>query len=45
MLGASLHGPLGRSEEVANVALFLASGESSYVTSVDIVVDVEMRVW
>jgi NAD(P)-dependent dehydrogenase (short-subunit alcohol dehydrogenase family) len=38
MLGKTLLG-LGRPEEVANVALFLASSESSYVTGVDIVVD------
>jgi NAD(P)-dependent dehydrogenase (short-subunit alcohol dehydrogenase family) len=38
MLGKTLLGRLGRPEEVASVALFLASGESSYVTGVDIVV-------
>jgi NAD(P)-dependent dehydrogenase (short-subunit alcohol dehydrogenase family) len=45
MLGKTLLGRLGRPEEVANVALFLASGESSYITGVDIVVDGGMKVW
>ena len=45
MLGKTLLGRLGQPEEVASVALFLASAESSYVTGVDIVVDGGMRVW
>src|SRR5580692_6866770 len=45
MLGKTLLGRLGRPEEVANVALFLASEESSYITGIDIVVDGGMKTW
>jgi NAD(P)-dependent dehydrogenase (short-subunit alcohol dehydrogenase family) len=45
MLGETLLGRLSRLEEVARVALFLASDDSSYVTGVDMVVDGGMKAW
>jgi NAD(P)-dependent dehydrogenase (short-subunit alcohol dehydrogenase family) len=45
MRDRTLLGRLGEPEDVANVALFLACAESSYVTGVGIVVDGGMKVW
>jgi NAD(P)-dependent dehydrogenase (short-subunit alcohol dehydrogenase family) len=45
MIGKTLLGRLGKPEEVANVALFLASDESSFVTGTDIKVDGGMAAW
>src|SRR6267143_3645995 len=41
----TLLGRLGDPEDVANLALFLASSESSYITGADIVIDGGMKVW
>ena len=45
MLDRTLVGRLGKPEDVANVALFLASDESAYVTGIDLLVDDGMKVW
>ena len=45
MVGRTLLSRFGQPEDVANVALFLASDESAYGTGIDIVVDGGMKVW
>ncbi|KAI2669729.1 hypothetical protein CBS147355_9723 [Penicillium roqueforti] len=45
MLDKIMLGRLGRADEIANVASFLASDESSYITGSDILVDGGLTAW
>jgi len=45
MIERTLLGRLGEPQDVANLALFLVSAESSYITGVDVVIDGGMKVW
>ena len=45
MLGMSIVGRFGKPAEVADMALFLASDESLFVTRIDFKADGGMAVW